>query len=54
MASSIVMSGPAPNFLAPWVYEYILHGVQGLNLNNFEIEDTTLASFYEKVISLIV
>ena len=26
--SSIVCSGPAPNFLSPWVYEYMVGGIE--------------------------
>ena len=26
-AASICNQGPAPNFLAPWIYDYIINGV---------------------------
>ena len=26
--SSIVCSGPAPNFLSPWAYEYLVGGIE--------------------------
>ena len=33
MASSIVQGGPAPDFLAPWVYEYISSGIEGVTID---------------------
>lgn len=27
MACSIVQGGPAPNFMAPWVFDYIAYGL---------------------------
>ena len=41
MASSIVHGGPAPNFLAKWVYEYFIGGLPAVadQLNIDQISD---------------
>ena len=41
MASSILQGGPAPNFLAKWVYEYISGGLDAVKV---QIEDVTTYS----------
>lgn len=33
-ASSIAQGGPAPGCLCPWVYHYLCHGMQDLDLKN--------------------
>ena len=39
MACSIVQGGPAPNFLNPWVYDYLALGLHHVPLNLNDIED---------------
>ena len=48
-ASSIVQGGPAPGFLCPWVYHYLCHGMQDLDLKNQVIKDPKILHFQEQV-----
>lgn len=41
MASSILQGGPAPNFLAKWVYQYISGSLDAVNI---QIEDVITCS----------
>ena len=51
LASSIVMSGPAANFLAPWLYNFIVGGTEGVlkSLPSKLLGHTTLIDMYNKV-----
>lgn len=42
MAMSIAQGGPAPNFLAPWVYNYLTTGLDGIEV---QIETMTESNF---------
>ena len=48
-ASSIVQGGPAPGFLCPWVYHFLCHGMQDLDLKNQVIKDPKILHFQEQV-----
>ena len=49
-AASIVNGGPAPAFLAPWVYEYIVAGLKGAINAGLKIDDTSnLRNIYNQV-----
>ena len=37
MAASIVQGGPAPDFMAPWVYDYISAGIEGVTVDQEKV-----------------
>ncbi|CAB4012714.1 G2 M phase-specific E3 ubiquitin- ligase-like isoform X1 [Paramuricea clavata] len=37
MAASIVQGGPAPDFMAPWVYDYISAGIKGVTVDQEKV-----------------
>ena len=37
MAASIVQGGPAPDFMAPWVYDYISAGIEGVTVDKEKV-----------------
>ena len=51
IAASICMNGPGPNFFCSWVYDYILHGLQGvMDVEMDNVASTSsLVKFYNKV-----
>lgn len=49
MASSIIQGGPAPNFLAKWVYMYITGGLDKVELCVSQIKEEKLKDIVEKV-----
>ena len=49
MASSIVQGGPAPNFMTPWVYDYLAYGLHRVPLNVEDVEDIFVRNVAEKV-----
>ena len=53
LASSICMNGPAPNFMASWIYDYIVGGTEKV-LQSLPCKmrgDSNLQSLYNKVSS---
>ena len=50
-AASIINGGPAPAFLASWVYEYISNGIESALKSAPKIDDTSSLGFmHQKVI----
>ena len=50
-AASIINGGPAPAFLASWVYEYMSNGIKGALKSAPKMDDTSsLGNLYQKVI----
>ena len=50
-AASIINGGPAPAFLASWVYEYISNGIKSTLKSAPKMDDTSsLGNMYLKVI----
>ena len=50
MAMSVVQGGPAPCFLAKWVYDYVAFGLSdGLDLNIDDVKSVTLKGNLSKV-----
>ena len=49
MASSIVQGGPAPNFLAKWLYLYVTGGLDKVESCVNDIRDKDLKRIVEKV-----
>lgn len=37
MSVSIVQGGPAPDFLAPWVYDYISAGMEDVTVDPYKV-----------------
>lgn len=52
MACSIVQGGPAPNFMASWVYDYLAFGLHHVPLKVEDVEDTSVREVAEKVSKL--
>ena len=50
-AASIINGGPAPDFLASWVYEYISNGIKSALKSAPKMDHTSrLGNMYQKVI----
>jgi hypothetical protein len=49
MACSIVQGGPAPNFMSPWVYDYLAFGLHHVPLNPDDIEDISVKNVADQV-----
>ena len=49
MACSIVHGGPAPNFMAQWVFDYIAHGLHQVPLGIDDIQNKLPKKVAEKV-----
>ena len=53
IASSICQGGPAPSFLATWVYQYMVHGSDAvsvpLNESSLEGRDSKYRELFKKV-----
>ena len=49
MASSIVQGGPAPNFLAKWVYTYMTGGLNEVEPSTSQIKEDNLRDIIAKV-----
>ena len=50
MACSLVQGGPAPNFLAHWVYTYLTKGLESVSINPEDIKDEKFKDIALKVI----
>ena len=50
-ASSIVMNGPAPNFMAPWMFQFIIGGIDKVleSLPQTLSGESPLVEMYNKV-----
>ena len=49
MASSIVQGGPAPDFLAPWVYNYICSGLDSILVVEDKVKDPSTREVLRRV-----
>ena len=49
MAASIVQGGPAPDFLAEWVYKYLSSGIEGIMVDESKIEDQSVRQLITRV-----
>lgn len=49
MASSIIQGGPAPNFLARWVYMFITGGLDNVELCESHIKEENLRDIVDTV-----
>lgn len=49
MAMSLAQGGPAPNFLAPWVFDYLSTGLDGVVAEIEKMEDSQFKTVAEKV-----
>ena len=54
MAYSIVQGGPAPNFISPWVYDYLAYGLHHVPLSHEDIEDESVRSIAVKVSGMYI
>jgi len=54
-AASVVNGGPAPCFLAPWVYEYMVNGLScALQAKPMLNESSKLKTIFDKVFILFL
>ena len=53
MAPSIVQGGPAPDFLAEWVYKYLSSGIEGIMVDESKIEDQSVRQLITRVSNYI-
>lgn len=49
MASSVLQGGPAPNFLAGWVYQFISGGLNTVSIQIEDIKKESIKAVGEKV-----
>ena len=51
-ASSVLQGGPAPNFLAGWVYQYISGGLSTVSIRIEDIKNNAIKAAVEKVFTI--
>ena len=49
MATCIVQGGPAPDFLATWVYNYLVSGTDGITVNEEKIANPSVKELINNV-----